>query len=77
VKRAVLIIDVQRDFCHGGALAVAETDTLLPPLEKFVKAARLHGELLVFTQDWHPADHSSFKRPGSARSPGYSIPSVR
>jgi hypothetical protein len=77
MKRAILIVDVQRDFCRDGALAVGDTESLLTQLEKFIEDARLRGELLVFTQDWHPANHSSFKRNGGqwpahceAESPG-------
>jgi nicotinamidase/pyrazinamidase len=58
---ALVVVDVQRDFCEGGALAAANTLSLLPPLQKFINEAKQRGALVVFTQDWHPADHSSFK----------------
>jgi nicotinamidase/pyrazinamidase len=63
-KSALVVVDVQRDFCEGGALAAANTLSLLPPLQKFVNEARQRGALVVFTQDWHPANHSSFKANG-------------
>ncbi len=53
---ALIVIDVQNDFCPGGALAVADGDTIVPGINA------LMGEfsVRVLTQDWHPADHSSF-----------------
>ena len=61
---ALVVVDVQRDFCEGGALAAANTLSLLPPLQKFIEEAKRQGVLVVFTQDWHPANHSSFKASG-------------
>jgi nicotinamidase/pyrazinamidase len=52
----LLVIDVQNDFCPGGALAVADGDAVLGPIHQV--AARF--EHIVLTQDWHPAGHSSF-----------------
>jgi nicotinamidase/pyrazinamidase len=63
-KSALVVVDVQRDFCEGGALAAANTLSLLPPLQKFIAEAKREGALVVFTQDWHPANHSSFKANG-------------
>lgn len=53
---ALIVIDVQNDFCPGGALAVAEGDQIINRINM------LMGEFqtVVLTQDWHPADHSSF-----------------
>jgi nicotinamidase/pyrazinamidase len=58
------VVDVQRDFCEGGALAAYDTRSLIEPLQKFIEAARRREELIVFTQDWHPPNHNSFKRNG-------------
>ena len=63
-KSALVVVDVQRDFCEGGALASANTLSLLPQLQKFITEAKRQGALVVFTQDWHPANHSSFKANG-------------
>lgn len=63
-KSALVVVDVQRDFCEGGALAAANTLSLLPPLQKCIEQAKRQGVLVVFTQDWHPANHSSFKANG-------------
>jgi nicotinamidase/pyrazinamidase len=60
MKMALIVIDVQRDFCEGGHLAAADTLSLLQPLWICMEAARSRGVSMVFTQDWHPADHCSF-----------------
>ena len=56
-KTALIIVDVQNDFCPGGSLAVEQGDQTVPIIN------RLQGEfdLVVATQDWHPQNHSSFK----------------
>lgn len=53
---ALIVIDVQNDFCRGGALAVPGGDAVIAPILKI--APRF--EHIVLTQDWHPAGHSSF-----------------
>ncbi len=53
---ALIVIDVQNDFCPGGALAVAEGDMILPR----INALLYDFATVIFTQDWHPYDHSSF-----------------
>ena len=52
----LLVIDVQNDFCPGGALAVADGDAVIEVIHRI--APRF--EHIVLTQDWHPAGHSSF-----------------
>jgi nicotinamidase/pyrazinamidase len=52
----LLIIDLQRDFCPGGQLAVPEGDAVVPAINRL--AAQFQH--IVLTQDWHPADHTSF-----------------
>lgn len=53
---ALIVIDVQNDFCPGGALAVAGGDEIIAPINA------LMGDFatIVLTQDWHPSDHASF-----------------
>jgi nicotinamidase/pyrazinamidase len=63
-KTALIVVDVQRDFCAGGALAASETPTLIAPLQNFIEKARRAGALIVFTQDWHPESHNSFQKNG-------------
>ena len=53
---ALLMIDVQNDFCPGGALAVADGDAVVPR----INAMQDDFPLVVATQDWHPLEHSSF-----------------
>ncbi len=52
----LLIIDVQNDFCPGGALAVADGDAVVPVINRLAE----RFDHVVLTQDWHPAGHSSF-----------------
>ena len=52
----LLVIDVQNDFCPGGALAVADGDAVVEPIHR---AAR-HFQHIILTQDWHTPDHNSF-----------------
>ncbi len=62
--RALLVIDVQNDFCPGGALAVAGGDEIVGP----INALMAGFEAVLLTQDWHPEGHSSFasRHPGKA-----------
>jgi nicotinamidase/pyrazinamidase len=53
---ALIVIDVQNDFCPGGALAVAGGDEIIPR----INALLADFQIRVLTQDWHPADHASF-----------------
>lgn len=55
-NEAILVIDVQTDFCPGGALAVAGGDEIVAPINALVPDYQVR----IFTQDWHPADHLSF-----------------
>ena len=61
---ALIVIDMQNDFCPGGALAVAEGDLILPRINGLME----EFATVVLTQDWHPQDHSSFveMHPGAA-----------
>ncbi len=61
---ALIVIDVQNDFCPGGALAVADGDRIVPGINARMAAFKT----VVLTQDWHPAGHSSFasSHPGKA-----------
>jgi len=61
---ALIVIDVQNDFCPHGALAVAEGDAILPG----INAAMGGFSAVILTQDWHPASHASFadNHPGAS-----------
>ena len=62
--RALLVIDVQNDFCPGGALAVAGGDEIVGPINTLMT----EYDAVILTQDWHPEGHSSFasRHPGKA-----------
>jgi nicotinamidase/pyrazinamidase len=64
VTNALIVIDVQNDFCPGGALAVAGGDEIVPG----INALMSEFSAVILTQDWHPAGHSSFasSHPGAA-----------
>ncbi|TXL72856.1 bifunctional nicotinamidase/pyrazinamidase [Vineibacter terrae] len=62
---ALLVIDVQNDFCPGGALAVPGGDAILPAINALIGAA----DLVVLTQDWHPRRHGSFASVHKGRAP--------
>src|SRR5690349_18961003 len=58
---ALIIVDVQNDFCPGGALAVPEGDRVVSELNKWIAQAA-HFDIPVFaSRDWHPPNHISFK----------------
>ncbi|WP_332716347.1 bifunctional nicotinamidase/pyrazinamidase [Pelagibacterium mangrovi] len=63
--KVLIVIDVQNDFCPGGALAVDEGDQVVPVIN------RLMGEFdhVILTQDWHPAGHSSFASQHAGKAP--------
>ena len=56
MTHALIVIDVQNDFCPGGALAVAGGDEIVPG----INALMAEFDAVILTQDWHPAGHSSF-----------------
>jgi len=62
---ALLVIDVQNDFCPGGALAVSEGDSIVAG----INALMGQSEAVVLTQDWHPAGHSSFASAHAGKAP--------
>lgn len=83
----LLVVDVQNDFCPGGALAVAEGDRVVPVLNEWIRAAREHGLPIYASRDWHPRGHVSFRAqggewpphclqdtPGAAFHPGLALP---
>lgn len=64
--KALLCVDIQNDFCPGGALEVKEGDQVVP----VANAMMGQFELVVATQDWHPANHKSFAAMHPWRYPG-------
>jgi len=66
---ALLVIDVQNDFCPGGALAIPEGDQVIAPLNKWIAAAREKAVPVYASRDWHPANHLSFAPQGGPWPP--------
>lgn len=64
--KALILVDIQNDFCPGGALAVAEGHAIIPVVNRLMAAF----ELVVATQDWHPEDHGSFASRHAGKNPG-------
>lgn len=64
-NEALIVIDVQNDFCPGGALAVPDGDAIVPG----VNALMEDFQAVVLTQDWHPAGHSSFASSHDGKAP--------
>jgi nicotinamidase/pyrazinamidase len=62
---ALLVIDVQNDFCPGGALAVEDGDEIVPRINRLAQKF----ETVVITQDWHPSNHISFAAQHAGAAP--------
>lgn len=61
---ALLLVDIQRDFLPGGALAVAEGDRVVAPAERCAAWFARHGMPVFASRDWHPRGHVSFRERG-------------
>jgi nicotinamidase/pyrazinamidase len=66
---ALIIVDVQNDFCLGGALPVPEGDQVIPVLNDYIKIFKKANAKIFATRDWHPPNHISFKAQGGAWPP--------
>ncbi|PWK70580.1 bifunctional nicotinamidase/pyrazinamidase [Aminobacter sp. AP02] len=66
---ALIVIDLQNDFCPGGALAVTGGDEIIPLVNDLIR----NTEHVLLTQDWHPAGHASFASSHQGRQPFESI----
>lgn len=67
--KTLIVVDVQNDFLPGGALAVTDGDRVVAPINTMMR----DYELIVATQDWHPADHLSFASQHAGKSAGQVI----
>jgi nicotinamidase/pyrazinamidase len=67
---ALLVVDVQNDFCRGGALAVPEGDAVVSLINRIAR----QFATVVLTQDWHPADHTSFAANHPGAKPFETVP---
>ena len=63
--RALILVDIQNDFCTGGALAVPQGESVVPVANRLMALS----DLVVATQDWHPATHGSFAANHPGRKP--------
>ena len=63
---ALIVVDVQNDFCPGGALEVPEGDQVLPLVNSLVER---YGKNVIYTQDWHPKGHKSFASSHEGKNP--------
>ena len=66
---ALVVVDIQNDFCPSGALPVADGDKVVPVLNKYIQLFRSASAPIIYTRDWHPPDHSSFKAQGGPWPP--------
>ncbi|WP_020526174.1 bifunctional nicotinamidase/pyrazinamidase [Flexithrix dorotheae] len=64
--KALILVDIQYDFISGGALAVPEGETIIPTVNQLQQ----HFDLVIATQDFHPADHGSFATNHPGKNPG-------
>ena len=64
-REVLIVVDVQNDFCPGGALAVPDGDAVVPAINRLA-AQFAH---VVLTQDWHPSGHASFAASHPSRQP--------
>jgi len=63
-RRALIVVDFQKDFCPGGALPVKNADTIVEPTNRLISKFLDEGSPVFFTRDWHPRDHCSFRPDG-------------
>lgn len=63
-RAGLIVVDVQIDFCQGGALGVPGGEEVVPVLNRWIRRFAHLGLPIAFTFDWHPADHCSFKERG-------------
>ncbi|KAF1804105.1 Isochorismatase-like protein [Mucor lusitanicus] len=59
-KLALVLVDIQNDFLEGGSLAVADSNSILQPVNSLIKQVKAKNGLVVASKDWHPQNHISF-----------------
>jgi nicotinamidase/pyrazinamidase len=65
----LVLVDVQNDFCPGGALPIEEGDEIVPVLNQWIEAAQAKGIPIYASRDWHPLQHMSFEGQGGTWPP--------
>jgi len=68
-KTALLLVDIQNDFCEGGSLAVPDASEILPVVNSLIAEASEAGQLMIASRDWHTVDHASFEARGGPWPP--------
>lgn len=66
---ALILVDVQNDFCPGGSLAVPRGDDVVPVANQWIQRLREAGAPVAYTKDWHPPHHISFQARGGPWPP--------
>ena len=69
-NEALIVVDMQNDFCEGGALAVPGSNAIMPRVNHLIA----HYDHVVLTQDWHPAGHASFAASHDGAEPFSTLP---
>jgi nicotinamidase/pyrazinamidase len=69
MKDAMLVVDVQNDFCPGGSLAVADGHAIVPVLNQYLARAAVAGMPVFASRDWHPAQTTHFREFGGLWPP--------
>lgn len=68
-RDALLVVDIQNDFCSGGSLAVGEGESIIPVVNGLIERFQAVGAPVVYSRDWHPVDHGSFAAQGGPWPP--------
>ncbi|HOY09579.1 MAG TPA: nicotinamidase [Candidatus Omnitrophota bacterium] len=63
-RKALVLVDVQNDFCLGGALPVPDGDKIIPLCNRYLEMFQRAGGLIVLSRDWHPLETKHFKTQG-------------
>jgi nicotinamidase/pyrazinamidase len=66
---ALIVVDVQNDFCAGGALAIENAGDVIPVLNRWIAAAVARHVPIYVSRDWHPVGHISFEQQGGPWPP--------
>lgn len=60
MKKALVVVDMQNDFCPGGSLGIKDADKIIPVINRWIANFTVENSPIVFTRDWHPENHCSF-----------------
>ena len=66
---ALLLVDIQNDFCEGGSLAVPDASKIMPVVNSLIGEASEAGQMIIASRDWHTVDHASFEDRGGPWPP--------